>query len=74
MSRGEKGGKGKGEAQRRGQSSSKSRVRVGDFIGTPEMMTGESKPEVPTESRVRNRQGLLGLLEVSKSEENGAVR
>jgi hypothetical protein len=64
----------KGEAQRREQSDSKSRVRAGDFIGTPEIMTGESSPEVPTESRVRNRQGVLALLEVSKSEENGAVR
>jgi hypothetical protein len=64
----------KGEAQRRGQSSSKSRVRVGDFIGTLEMMTRESKPGVATESRVCNRQGLLALLGISKSEENGAVR
>ena len=46
MSRGEKVGRMKGEAQRRGQSSSKSRVRVGDFIGTPDDdRLCESKPE-----------------------------
>jgi hypothetical protein len=35
--------------------------KTGDVVGTPEARADDSRPEVPTESRVRNRHGLLGL-------------